>query len=143
MKKILLCLFVLLSIFAFGCKKDEETFTVKFIVNGEVVKEVEVKQGEQISAPIVESIEGMEFTNWDKDFTNINNDMEINAVFEKNKYDVNFYDNNGNLVETKEVEHGDSVEGPELEDIEGYEFIGWDVELSSITGPTDVNPIYQ
>lgn len=143
MKKILLCLFVLLSIFAFGCKKDEETFTVKFIVNGEVVKEVEVKQGEQISAPIVESIEGMEFTNWDKDFTNINNDMEINAVFKKNKYDVNFYDNNGNLVETKEVEHGDSVEGPELEDIEGYEFIGWDVELSSITGPTDVNPIYQ
>lgn len=143
MKKILLCLFVLLSIFAFGCKKDEETFTVKFIVNGEVVKEVEVKQGEQISAPIVESIEGMEFTNWDKDFTNINNDMEINAVFEKNKYDVNFYDNNGNLVETKEVEHGDSVDGPELEDIEGYEFIGWDVELSSITGPTDVNPIYQ
>lgn len=143
MKKILLCLFVLLSIFAFGCSKDEETFTVKFIVNGEVVKEVEVKQGEQISAPIVESIEGMEFTNWDKDFTNVNNDMEINAVFEKNKYDVNFYDNNGNLVETKEVEHGDSVEGPELEDIEGYEFIGWDVELSSITGPTDVNPIYQ
>ena len=143
MKKILLCLFVLLSIFAFGCSKDEETFTVKFIVNGEVVKEVEVKQGEQISAPIVESIEGMEFTNWDKYFTNINNDMEINAVFEKNKYDVNFYDNNGNLVETKEVEHGDSVEGPELEDIEGYEFIGWDVELSSITGPTDVNPIYQ
>lgn len=143
MKKILLCLFVLLSIFAFGCKKDEETFTVKFIVNGEVVKEVEVKQGEQISAPFVESIEGMEFTNWDKDFTNINSDMEINAVFEKNKYDVNFYDNNGNLVETKEVEHGDSVEGPELEDIEGYEFIGWDVELSSITGPTDVNPIYQ
>lgn len=143
MKKILLCLFVLLSIFAFGCNKDEETFTVKFIVNGEVVKEVEVKQGEQISAPIVESIEGMEFTNWDKDFTNINNDMEINAVFKKNKYDVNFYDNNGNLVETKEVEHGDSVEGPELEDIEGYEFIGWDVELSSITGPTDVNPIYQ
>lgn len=143
MKKILLCLFVLLSIFAFGCNKDEETFTVKFIVNGEVVKEVEVKQGEQISAPLVESIEGMEFTNWDKDFTNINNDMEINAVFEKNKYDVNFYDNNGNLVETKEVEHGDSVEGPELEDIEGYEFIGWDVELSSITGPTDVNPIYQ
>lgn len=143
MKKILLCLFVLLSIFAFGCNKDEETFTVKFIVNGEVVKEVEVKQGEQISAPIVESIEGMEFTNWDKDFTNINSDMEINAVFRKNKYDVNFYDNNGNLVETKEVEHGDSVEGPELEDIEGYEFIGWDVELSSITGPTDVNPIYQ
>lgn len=143
MKKLLLCLFVLLSIFAFGCKKDEETFTVKFIVNGEVVKEVEVKQGEQISAPFVESIEGMEFTNWDKDFTNINNDMEINAVFEKNKYDVNFYDNNGNLVETKEVEYGDSVEGPELEDIEGYEFIGWDVELSSITGPTDVNPIYQ
>lgn len=143
MKKILLCLFVLLSIFAFGCNKEEETFTVKFIVNGEVVKEVEVKQGEQISAPLVESIEGMEFTNWDKDFTNINNDMEINAVFEKNKYDVNFYDNNGNLVETKEVEHGDSVEGPELEDIEGYEFIGWDVELSSITGPTDVNPIYQ
>lgn len=143
MKKILLCLFVLLSIFAFGCKKDEETFTVKFIVNGEVVKEVEVKQGEQISAPFVESIEGMEFTNWDKDFTNINNDMEINAVFEKNKFDVNFYDNNGNLVETKEVEYGDSVEGPELEDIEGYEFIGWDVELSSITGPTDVNPIYQ
>lgn len=143
MKKILLCLFVLLSIFAFGCNKDEETFTVKFIVNGEVVKEVEVKQGEQISAPIVESIEGMEFINWDKDFTNVNNDMEINAVFEKNKYDVNFYDNNGNLVETKEVEHGDSVEGPELEDIEGYEFIGWDVELSSITGPTDVNPIYQ
>lgn len=143
MKKLLLCLFVLLSIFAFGCKKDEETFTVKFIVNGEVVKEVEVKQGEQISAPFVESIEGMEFTNWDKDFTNINNDMEINAVFKKNKYDVNFYDNNGNLVETKEVEHGDSVEGPELEEIEGYEFIGWDVELSSITGPTDVNPIYQ
>ena len=31
MKKILLCLFVLLSIFAFGCKKDEETFIVKFI----------------------------------------------------------------------------------------------------------------
>ena len=58
----------------------EKTYTVIFKKNGEVVKTEIVKEGESATAPAeVESENG--FEGWDKDFTNVTSDMEVNAVY--------------------------------------------------------------
>ena len=69
----------------------EKTYTVIFKKNGEVVKTEIVKEGESATAPAeVESENG--FEGWDKDFTNVTSDMEVNAIYaEEPEYNAEYY----------------------------------------------------
>ena len=46
---------------------------------------------------------------------------------------VTFIDWNGTVLKTEIVEHGRSAIAPQNPKREGYNFIGWDVDFSSIT----------
>ena len=69
----------------------EKTYTVVFKKNGEVVKTETVKEGGTATAPAeIETENG--FKGWDKDFTNVTSDIEVNAIYEeKPKYDASYY----------------------------------------------------
>ena len=68
----------------------EKTYTVIFKKNGEVVKTETVKEGESATAPSDIEAES-NFKCWDKDFTNVTSDMEVNAVYEEPAYDASYY----------------------------------------------------
>ena len=65
------------------------------------------------------------FKGWDKDFDNITEDMEINAVYEKKQYIVQIFVNG--TVETKKLEADSDINSilPENPQKEGYTFTGW------------------
>jgi len=69
--------------------------------------------------------------------------ITINIV-EESIYTVNFYNGNGLLVASQQVEEGQSATAPtsELLTIPGFDFVGWDIDFSNITKDTNVYSIY-
>ena len=77
MKKLF---FVLLFLFLVGCQK-EEFYTVEFLVDGNVVDTQEVLKGNDAILPNNPVKEGYEFIGWDKEYTNVENNLKVNANF--------------------------------------------------------------
>ena len=70
-------------------------YTVSFMdQNGELIKEVFVKEGRPAGAPKVPEIPGYEFIGWDKDISSVKGDMTVTAKYELVDYEVSY---NANL----------------------------------------------
>ncbi|CCV64247.1 conserved hypothetical protein (predicted large exoproteins involved in heme utilization or adhesion) [Alteracholeplasma palmae J233] len=81
------------------------------------------------------------FKGWDKDFTNVTENLDVYAVFEQTirKYNVTFIDGNGVIFATQQVEFGKNAAIPvgiprkdPKDDITAYKFIEWDNSLDRI-----------
>lgn len=106
--------------------------TVKYTVifkgfNGEILASLSVEAGEEIptiAIPNAPVVEGYKFVGWDKDFSSLTSDLEINAVYEAviTEWTVSF--------ENVELEDIIVANGEKLEKIsdpvkEGFDFVGW------------------
>ncbi len=124
-------------------KYQTATNTVTFVgKDGETLKTEEVELGKGATAPEAPSVEGYTFTGWDKSFNNVTEDITVTAVYEINKYTVTFVGKDGETLKTETVEHGNDATAPEAPAIEGYEFIGWDVEFTDVNGKLVVSAKY-
>ncbi len=123
-----------------------ETYTVTFVgFNGEVISEQQVNVGEDAVAPTeVTAPEGYEFKGWDKDFTNVHEDLIVNAVFEKISFTVTFVDFDGSVIEVQAVAYGEDAVSPEnkMSQRDFYVFLGWDTEITDIKSDLTVNARY-
>lgn len=150
--KVLNKFICLLPIFLFfftlvGCDttndagKNQEEFEVKFLVDGEVISSEKVKCGESATEVAVPSKEGYNFVGWDKEFTNVKSDLEINAIYEVKTFEVKFFIDEV-LFETKKVEYGKNVEidNPIKE---GYKFVGWDKDITNIKSDLSVKALFE
>lgn len=102
------------------------TYTVTFIgLNGEVLKEEIVPYGDSATAPEVEGNSEYQFSGWDKDFHNVQSNLEVNAIFEERRYNIKFYDDKTELFfDVSSYKPGDDFALP-LPTKSGYEFVGW------------------
>ena len=124
---------------------EPETHTVKFLdKDGNVIAEVEVVEGEAAQAPEAPEVEGYHFVGWDKDITNVTEDMEVRAMYEINVYTVTFVDFDGTVIATEEVEYGAAATDPEnqVKFREYYVFLGWDKEFNEVKENMTVNARY-
>ena len=64
--------------------------------------------------------------------------MEVNMI----TYNVNFYDNDGNIIKTDNVIVGKSATPPTAPVKSGSEFVGWSRDISKINHDLDVYPRY-
>lgn len=95
--------------------------------NGETLASLSVEAGEEIptiAIPNAPVVEGYKFVGWDKDFSSLTSDLEINAVYEAviTEWTVSF--------ENVELEDIIVANGEKLEKIsdpvkEGFDFVGW------------------
>ncbi len=117
-------------------------YTVDFVANGETIDTQTVEHGSAASAPEAPAVEGYTFTGWDVAFDKVTGDLTVTAVYEINKYTVNFVAN-GETIDTQTVEHGSAASAPEAPAVEGYTFKAWDVAFDNITADTTVTAVYE
>ena len=130
-------------------------YKVIFKNNGRTQKTEYVLEGENATPPSLKEKSGYTLS-WDADYTNIQEDMVINAVWTKkdngggnttiivspsetNKYTVTFKDR-GKIVKTEKVKSGDAAEYPYI-NRNGYE-LSWDKDFSKVTANITVNAVW-
>lgn len=62
----------------------------------------------------------------------VTSDMVVSAVYDTKTYNVNFYDNEGNVVDSQTVEYDGVAEMPELPETDGVEYIDWDIDIEDL-----------
>lgn len=130
-------------------------YKVIFKDNGRTQKTEYVLEGENATPPSLKEKPGYTLS-WDADYTNIQEDMVINAVWTKkdngggnttiivspsetSKYTVTFKDR-GKIVKTEKVKSGDAAEYPYI-NRNGYE-LSWDKDFSKVTANITVNAVW-
>ncbi len=130
---------------------DQSAFTVKFFDwNGTLLDTQIVERGKAAVPPTGLTREGdvqytYEFSGWDKDYTNIQSDVDITAQYTQitNKYDVTFVDHNNAVIAVVPTEYGTAAVAPEVPARnDGWVFSHWDKDFSNITGELTVQAQY-
>lgn len=113
-------------------------YSVRFVDwDDALLKEEIVRESESATPPENPSREGYTFIGWDKEYTNINRDLTIKALYDRDViyYTVTFLDWDGEELFVDQVEEGKNAEFPlELLVREGYTFIGWSKSITNIQG---------
>ena len=129
-------------------------FKVTFKNKGKTVKTEFVDSGKDATPPELK-MEGYTLS-WDADYTNITEDMVINAIWTKNdsdkpeppsgvyppsetKYTVTFKDR-GKVIKTEKVVSGEAADFPYVSRY-GYE-LSWDKDFSKVTSNMTVNAVW-
>lgn len=124
---------------------DVDTFTVTF-KDGEKVLSIQTVEYEAAAtAPDTARLsppEGMHFAKWDKDFSNVTEDIEVSAVYELNEYTVTFK-NGETTLKTEMVKHGFAATAPNVYDTATKKFVGWDESFDNVTSDLIVNAKFE
>ena len=120
---------------------DVRKLDVIFLVQGKTHNEQKVAYGASAETPDEPVVEGYRFDSWDKEFTNVKTDLEINANLVKT-YNFCYFDLVANQCET--VDAGTEVAIPELPGNESTVCSAWMneeevVEGSAIVVNTDIS----
>lgn len=120
------------------------TYTVKFVdEENKLLKEEVVEYNESATAPSAPLKEGYTFVSWDKDYTNVEEDITVKAIYEKSEYTVRFVDEENNLLKEEVVEYNESATAPNAPLKEGYTFISWDKDYKNVKSDLRIKPVYQ
>ena len=134
------------EVFATAGEEPVEEYTVTFVdgLTGETIDTQTVVAGEDAVAPEAPVHEGYTFVEWDTDFTNVQSDLRVTAVYAINEYTVTFVDGlTGETIDTQTVEHGADAVEPAVPEHVGYHFVGWDVDFTNVTSDLTVTAMYE
>ena len=121
------------------------TYTVSLAdgLTGNVFAALPVEYGEDAVLPEATPWhEGYHFTGWSADGRNITADCTITANYEQNSYTVRFVDYDGTELSVQTILHGEAAELPASPAREGYTFVGWSGDVSTVTGDMTVTALY-
>ena len=94
--------------------------------DGTVLSAQSVAHGSAAIEPTAPEREGYAFIGWDKDFSNVTEDMTVTAQYSANSYSIT-YTVNGEEYTAQTYEFGAAVSAPEYTVPEGHTFSGWDI----------------
>ncbi len=127
--------------------------TVSFVVDGEVVKETEVKYGQvcpESQIPKVETVQGRTFIGWGNVNKAITEDTVFTAQFDTSRLTVRYYydETKKILLHTEQVDWGTAAKYsvvPTKAETDEYtfRFLGWSSDLSCVKADMDVTPIFE
>lgn len=116
-------------------------YTVTFYSDDQVLKIENVKHGEAAAAPSAPEKDGYRFYDWDKDFSNVTSNMDVNAVFIKT-CTVDFVDYNYAVISSQIVDVGGSATAPADPVRKNYKFTGWLGEYQNAREDVQVQATY-
>ena len=94
--------------------------------DGTVLSTQSVAHGSAAIEPTAPEREGYAFIGWDKDFSNVTEDMTVTAQYSANSYSIT-YTINGEEYTAQTYEFGAVVSAPEYTVPEGHTFSGWNI----------------
>lgn len=125
---------------------DVDTFTVTFKDGEKVLETQTVEYAAAATAPDTARLsppEGMHFSEWDKEFSKVTENMEVSAVYELNEYTVTFK-NGETTIKTERVKHGFAATAPKkVPDKATEKFVGWDKPFDKVTSDIIVNAKFE
>ena len=115
-------------------KANDITFTVKFLANGtEVGNPQTVVKGASAEAPEAPEIEGYNFVKWSDSITNIQDNMEVSAVYELKDCEITYVDFEEGTVTNQTQKYGTAIVYPKLSELPGIKRRYWDAQENGIT----------
>ena len=116
------------------------THTVTVVINGRS-NTIVVEHGQSANLPTTLNVEGYIFKGWDKDFSNITQDVTITAILEPQTqaHTVTFVISGQSYP--VQVEHGGTAVPPYIPE-NSTGFIGWDKSLNNITVDTTITALF-
>lgn len=133
-----------LTVKAIYKKEEIKTYTVVFLDSLGVILKIEnVNENETAVAPNAPTLEGYEFISWDTDFKNVTSDLNIKPIYEEKTYEVIFLDINDEVIKSVNLKHKEDAVAPTAPAVDGYEFISWDLDFTSVIKDLTVRPIYE
>ena len=108
------------------------TLSVQYVAEGESAKE----------PPMPERRDNLYFRGWDKDFSNIRQNVIVKAIYQKDSLTVRFFDVDGKLLKKEIVGYGEDATPPEVHPPEGYMLAGWTRSYKNITNDVDLYTSY-
>ncbi len=118
----------------FTAQYQINSFAVKFLDwNKDVLHTDTVSYRSAAKAPESPSRDNYNFMGWDKDFTTVESDLEVNALYQIMSYKVTFMDWDNQILAIDSVPYGSAATEPNAPSREGYTFIGWNTALDNIT----------
>ncbi len=123
-------------------KTYDVTFRDEF---GNVLKTEKVNYGGNAVPPVIPlEKEGYIFSEWSGSYLSVTSNVNLTAIYNVKNFTVNFIDTDGTLIVAKNADYGSSVIAPVVATApEGYEFIGWDKDLSYIKQDMTVTACYK
>lgn len=82
------------------------------------------------------------FTGWNTEFTDVVSDLTVEAEYIR-QHTVTFVGYNGMELDKVTLDKGLSATAPNLDDIEGYEFVDWDKSFLNVQSDLTVTAIYR
>ena len=123
---------------------EKEEFTVIFLDEDQnQIKEEKVKYQESATAPNINVAEGYELTGWSEDFSSVTKDMVVEPVVKRIRYTVKFLDEDGTVLKEDTVAHGNTASFGGEPKKAGYNFMGWDKDLKSVTSNMEVKAKFE
>ena len=109
---------------------EKRTYQVIFVDwENQFIEVRSFEHGDVLTPPENAEVEGHTFSGWDKvkeGKTVVTENMVVAAEYEKDTYTVKFYDYDGKVIETQEVEFGEAALPPEdVASNDGKQFAGW------------------
>lgn len=113
--------------------------------DGSILKEQEVKWGDNAIAPSAPSREGYTFQNWSDDGKSLKADTIIKAQYKINTYSVSFVDYKGEVIgNVQKIEYGSAATPPvSVPTKEGYVFSEWSTkEYEEVKKSLTIKAVY-
>ncbi len=105
---------------------DDDTITLEFVdVDGNVIDAIEINEESDFIMPDAPDKEGHYFVHWDIPELTYTEDKIIEPVYEINVYEITIEGPEG-VIETKDIEHGETLSLDEPQAMEGYVFIEYE-----------------
>lgn len=120
-----------------------DELTVNFVDHdGSILKSETVLKGHDATAPTDPTREDFEFTGWDRDFTDVQENLTVTAQYEQTVFTVIFVDHDGTVLNTQKVTRGDDAIAPVDPAREGYDFTGWNSTFTNVQRDLTVTAMY-
>lgn len=116
-------------------KYEIKKYTVKFVDHDDtqIGTTQEVEHGSAATAPTNPSREGFVFDKWDKEFSNVTENLVIKATYKVATFTVEFQDHAGTRIgEVQTIEYGKDATAPTAPTRNGYIFNKWDKEFTNV-----------